>query len=80
MIDRENHHYQLSSVGWRNKDYRVHGCLLHVDIKGDKIWIQHDGTEEGIANFFVEKGIPKEKIVLAFHAPYKRQYTGFAVG
>ncbi len=42
-------HYQLITVGW-NGQHRVHGCTLHVDIKGDKIWIQHDGTEEGIAN------------------------------
>jgi len=78
MIDKENHHYQLSSVGWR-KDRRVHGCILHIDIKGNKLWIQHDGTEEGLANIFLEKGVPKENIVLAFHSPYKRQYTGFAV-
>lgn len=24
--------------------------LLHVDIVDHKLWIQHDGTEEGIAN------------------------------
>ncbi|MFN6325075.1 MAG: element excision factor XisH family protein [Aphanizomenon sp.] len=24
--------------------------------------------------------VPKEDIVLGFHAPYKRQFTGFAVG
>ena len=39
---------------------------------------QHDGTEEGIANRLVAQGVPKEHIVLAFHAPYKRPYTGFA--
>ncbi|GAK60344.1 hypothetical protein U27_00235 [Candidatus Vecturithrix granuli] len=26
-----------------------------------------------------EKGVPKQDIVLAFHAPYKRQYIGFAI-
>jgi hypothetical protein len=26
-----------------------------------------------------QNGIPKEDIVLAFHAPYKRPYTGYAV-
>jgi hypothetical protein len=77
IIDRERDHYELMSVGWN--DYRrQHGCILHVDIKGGKIWIQHDGTEEGIANRLVALGVPKEHIVLAFHAPYKRPYTGFA--
>jgi hypothetical protein len=33
-----------------------------------------------MANELVALGVPKEDIVLAFHAPYKRQYTGFAVG
>jgi hypothetical protein len=28
----------------------------------------------------VALGVPKEDIVLAFHAPYKRPYTGFGVG
>ena len=78
IIDRERHHYQLMSVGW-NKDRRVRGCILHIDIKNNKIWIQHNGTEEGVANILVEKGVPKEQIVLAFYAPFKRQYTGFAV-
>jgi len=52
---------------------------VHIDIKNGKIWIQHDGTERGVANDLVEWGVPKEDIVLAFHAPYRRQYTGFAV-
>ena len=43
-----------------------------------EILYQHDGTEEGIANRLVTLGVPKDHIVLAFHAPYKRPYTGFA--
>lgn len=78
VIDPVRDHYQLLSVGW-NDFRRIHGCLLHIDIKNGKIWIQHDGTEEGVAERLVEWGVPKEDIVLAFHAPYRRQYTGFAV-
>ncbi|MDQ4078745.1 MAG: XisI protein [Chloroflexota bacterium] len=78
LFDQERDHYQLCTVGWHD-DRRVHGCVLHLDIKDGKIWIQHDGTEIGIANELVELGVPKEDIVLAFHAPYKRPYTGFAV-
>lgn len=78
LSDKENNHYQLNSVGW-NKDQRIHGCLLHIDLKNGKIWIQHDGTEEGAANKLVEMGVPKEDIVFGFHAPYKRQYTDFAI-
>ena len=77
ISDTEHGHYQLVSVGWHNQQ-RVYGCVLHIDIKDDKIWIQHDGTEIGIANELVALGIPREDIVLGFHAPYKRQFAGFS--
>ena len=41
---------------------------------------ERDGTEIGVANELVEAGVPKTDIVLAFYAPYRRQYTEFAVG
>lgn len=78
IFDHENDHYQLLYVGW-HENTRIRGCILHIDIKNNKIWIQHDGTEIGVANVLVDNGVPKEDIVLAFHAPYKRPYTGFAV-
>ena len=71
--------YQVVHVGWSNKR-RVYGCVLHLDIKNGKIWIQHDGTEGGIANELVDRGVPKHDIVLGFHSPFKRQFTEFAVG
>jgi hypothetical protein len=50
-----------------------------MDIKDGKIWLQHNGTERGVANELVELGIPKDAIVLAYQLPYKRPYTAFAV-
>lgn len=58
---------------------RVHGCLIHVDIIDGKIWIQRDGTEEGIALELVEAGIPKDQIVLGFRSEELRKDTEFAV-
>jgi XisI protein len=56
-------------------------AVLSMSISKDgQIWIQHDTTESGVANDFVAQGVPKADIVLAFHAPYKRPYTGFGVG
>lgn len=78
IFDTERDHYQLVNIGWLN-NRRVYGCVLHIDIKGDKVWIQHNGTEMPIAEDLVALGIPKESIVLGFHAPYKRQFTEFAV-
>lgn len=78
VIDTAHDHYQLMSAGW-DGEHRIHGCVFHFDIKDGKIWIQHDGSEEGIANRLVEYGVPKSDIVLAFHSPFRRQFTGFAV-
>ncbi len=79
LFDAEHDHYQLLYVGWR-RNKRDFGCILHVDIKDGKIWIQHDGTEEGLANRLVEMGVPKQDIVLAFHEPDVRQFTDFGTG
>lgn len=79
VFDTKRHHYQLVNVGWRGQR-RLYGSIIHIDIKSGKIWIQWDGTEVGLANELVERGVPKEDIVLAFQAPSKRKYTGFAVG
>ncbi|NER20365.1 MAG: XisI protein [Symploca sp. SIO1C2] len=79
ILDREHNHYLLMFVGWQEQQ-REYGSLIHIDIKGDKIWIQSDGTEVGVANELVEARIPKQDIVLAFKSPFKRQFTEYAVG
>ena len=79
IFDTQRDRYQVVHVGWSNKR-RGYGCVLHLDIKDGKIWIQHDGTEGGIANELLERGVPKHDIVLGFHSPFKRQFTEFAVG
>jgi len=79
IFDDQQDHYQLLYVGWRGNK-RDFGCILHLDIKCGKIWIQHDGTEEGIANRLVEMGVPNQDIILAFHDPYIRQFTDFGTG
>ena len=78
VFDNDSDRYLLMILG-RENELRVHGCLVHVDIIDGKIWIQRDGTEQGIANELVAGGIPKEQIVLGFRSPNIRQYTGFAV-
>lgn len=78
VFDESTDHYELMYNGW-NKWRRVHGYVLHLDIRDNKVWIQHDGTEHGIANDLVEAGVPPEQIVLAFKHPDERKHTGFAV-
>ena len=79
IFDTERDHYQILNVGW-HQNHRSFNCMLHLDIRNGKIWIQYDRTEEGIANPLVELGVPREDIVLAFHEPGVRQYTDFGTG
>ena len=80
VIDDEGGHYQVVHIGWDEEgDGRVFGCVIHIDVIGDKIWIQNDGTSPGVAEDLLEAGIPHESIVLGFHPEYVRQHTGFAV-
>jgi hypothetical protein len=53
--------------------------LVHIDIINGKMWIQRDGTEDGIANELVRAGVPKDRIVLGFRSPAIRKHTEFAV-
>lgn len=71
-------HYELIHTGWSGK-YRVHGSVIHIDIRDGKVWIQYDGTNRAIADELVEAGIPRDHIVLAFKHPDSRKYTDFAV-
>jgi ketopantoate reductase len=79
IFDTQHDHYQLVNVGW-DDEQRIHGCVLHIDIKVGKIWIQHNGTENLMAKELVALGVPKQDIVLGFQSPYKRQMTEFASG
>lgn len=78
VFDRVHDHYLLVDVGWHD-DRRIHGSIAHLDIINEKVWVQYDGTEHGIANDLVEAGIPKDDIVLGFRPQEIRQYTEFAI-
>jgi len=78
IFDEGNDHYELIYAGW-NGPYRIHGSVLHVDIRNGKVWIQHDGTEDGIAEELVAAGIPRDQIVLGFKSPDIRPHTDYAV-
>jgi hypothetical protein len=79
VVDAAHDHYELLHVGW-DGPRRVHGTVLHVDIRGDKIWIQYDGTDRPLAEELLRAGVPREDIVLGFHPPEVRRHTDFAVG
>ena len=79
VFDRQKGRYLLMFDGWLNEE-REHGCIIDVRIKGDKIWILRDGTEEGIALEFERLGVPKSQIVLAWYPEEVRaEEEGYAV-
>lgn len=79
VMDEERGHYEVLHVGWEGSR-RVHGSVIHIDLIGDKIWIQYDGTSPGVAEELANEGIPRQSIVLGFRPPEVRRLTDFAVG
>ena len=78
IVSRDRNHFMLVDEGWEN-NLRVHGCIVHAQIRNDKIWIHYDGIEDGITGELVAAGVPKDCIVLAFHPPEVRSHTGYAI-
>ena len=78
VFDRAQDRYLILIVGWEGHRYE-HGCTIHIDIIDGKVWIQRDGTEDGIALELENAGIPKTSIVLGFKPPEVRPMTGYAI-
>ncbi len=78
ITDRENDRHQLVTLGWQRYE-RIHANTLHFDIIDEKIWIQNDQTEHGIAYDLIKQGVPKENIVLGYFHPERRADVDFAV-
>jgi XisI protein len=64
-------------AGW-NGPYRIPGSVLHLDIRNGKVWIQHDDTEDGIADKLVSARISTDRIVPAFKSPGICPHAGYA--
>jgi hypothetical protein len=78
VFDMTTDNYLLMDEGWDGYK-RIHRVWLHIELRDGKFWIHEDGTEEGVANRLLAAGIPKERIVLSFHAPNLRTEEGFAL-
>jgi hypothetical protein len=78
IIDSLHNHFQVVCISWRGQQFS-YNTVLHIDIIGDKVWIQQNNTEVAIADTLIEKGVLRSDIVLGFLSPNVRQYSGFAV-
>ena len=52
-----------------DQDNRVHGCLVHIEIIDGKLWIQRDGTEQGIATELAAAAYPNRTLFWLFIRP-----------
>lgn len=79
VVDREHDHYEVMQVGWHG-DRRVHGSIIHIDIRDGKVWIEYNGTDARLGEELVAAGIPRHDIVLAFQPEELRVASGFGAG
>jgi hypothetical protein len=77
-FDDKHANYTMLQSGWDGDDY-LHGAVIHIHLIDNKIWIQYDGTEEGVATDLLDAGVSKKDIVLGFRHPSERKYSGLAV-
>ena len=78
VFDLKFDRYLLIDLGW-NEHQRIYNCIIHIEIRDDKIWIQRNQTDISIADELIEKGVRKEDIILGLQPPYIREFTGLGV-
>lgn len=79
VVDRERKHYQLLATGWVTANRYVDTLLIHLRIKPDnKVWLLENNTELHVAEELVKRGVAPTDIVLGFHPPTYRTFTGYA--
>lgn len=71
VVDAKRTQFILLSVGWQEAKY-IHQCLIHIQIKGKKIWIHEDLTDPGVYESLIENNIPPSSIVLGFVSELER--------
>ena len=79
IFDTQRNHYQIVHLGWQHKRW-IHHCVMHLDIRDEKIWIFCNSTEHDIVANLMELGVPKQDIVLGFQPPFIRELSDYAVG
>jgi len=63
IFDDERGQYLILDMGW-NGDKYLHATPIHISLIGDKVWVQYDDTEEGVATDLMQAGVSREDIVL----------------
>lgn len=78
IFDLDRDRYLLIDLGWQEHQ-RIYNCVIHLEIRNCKIWIQRNQTDKLIADVLIAMGVAKEDIILGLQPPYIREYTGLGV-
>lgn len=65
VFDDNQGRYALMQIGW-DRGRRIRGNLIYITLYDGKVWIEYDGMESGITKDLIARGIPEERIVLAY--------------
>ncbi len=78
IFDKDRDRYLLIDLGWKEHQ-RIYNCVIHLEIREQKIWIQRNQTDRPIAEVLISMGVATEDIILGLQPPYIREYTGRGV-
>ncbi|NJP10481.1 MAG: XisI protein [Leptolyngbyaceae cyanobacterium RU_5_1] len=76
IFDQERDRYLILSQGWRGQE-RVYWVVMHLELRGGKVWIQRNQTEVDIEAELMALDIPQADIVLGIIPPEYRTLAGF---
>ena len=65
VFDDESGVYQWCSYGWQDLK-RIFNVVVHIEIRGDLVWIERNASDIEIGEVLAERGIPKTRLCLVF--------------
>ncbi|USR91170.1 XisI protein [Phormidium yuhuli AB48] len=78
VFDLKADRYLVVDLGW-NGTGRIYNCLIHLEIRSGKIWIQRNQTDCSLTDELLSQGVEREDIILGLQPPELRKYTGLGV-
>ncbi len=78
IFDLDRNRFLLIDLGWKEHQ-RIYNCVIHLEIRDDKIWIQRNQTDRPIADILISMGVASKDIILGLKPSYIREYTGFGI-
>lgn len=73
VFDENNDRYLLVHLGWDGQK-RIYSCVIHIEIRDGKIWIQQNQTDQSLTEILLEQGVAKTDIILGLQPSYVREY------